>query len=514
MFRNHACPETQDKWVRIILISGFVIQIVSAINAIGYWHPDQQHSIIEFATYKLGITPVELMAREFPEQVRQTLQVYVFFGFYKVMQFLHLDDAYRAHTILRLITSLLGFALYNTIILSTFKDSRRLTLYTLLIIANFSWALPYIRTLFNSETFGGLAYFSAILLYKYFSTRSMTVWKAMLVGFVLSLAFFFRFQMGFAMLGLGIWLIFFEKASPKIIAGLATGFLIGTVGNVFLDSLYYGEFAFTPYNYWKVNIIDGRAMGKVDPIWHYAGILALFLTVPPVSFVLLFFLGKGFYKKFRDPYSLSVIFFLLAHCLVPHKEPRFLFPILGILPIILGYGLGDYLDRLPDKIRQTDFAVGIRALVFVSVPLNTVLLVILLFVPVAQHIAFTKTLNEYFDEDVPVTVIFYQRTPYETPTARNVATYYLHSKKPNIEMVTVDDRFGFLGRMNQHEKGTYFVSTYDRLVKDRLLDEMDCIPLAMSSNFLTRINYWMQRMNGPVLPELWTLYDCGAARAN
>ena len=139
-----------------------------------------------------------------------------------------------------------------------------MTLYTLLIIANFSWALPYIRTLFNSETFGGLAYFSAILLYKYFSTRSMTVWKAMLVGFVLSLAFFFRFQMGFAMLGLGIWLIFFEKASPKIMAGLATGFLIGTAGNVFLDSLYYGEFAFTPYTYWKVNIIDGRAMGRVS----------------------------------------------------------------------------------------------------------------------------------------------------------------------------------------------------------------------------------------------------------
>ena len=154
-------------------------------------------------------------------------------------------------------------------------------------------------------------------------------------------------------------------------------------------------------------------MGTAKRIWHYVGILALFLTVPPVSFILLFFLGKGFYKKFRDPYSLSVIFFLLVHCLVPHKEPRFLFPILGILPVILGYGLGDYLDRLPDKIRKTDFAVGVRALVFVSVLLNTVLLVILLFVPVAQHIAFTKTLNEYFDEDVPVTVIFYQRTPYE-----------------------------------------------------------------------------------------------------
>jgi len=465
MVRSHALPGTEDKYVRIILFSGLVIQIIWAINAIGYWHPDQHHSIIEFATYKLGITPAELMAREFPEQVRQTLQVYVFLGFYKVMQFLHLDNAYTAHTILRLITSLLNFTLYNYIILRTFKNNRRLTLYTLLIIANFSWALPYVKTLFNSETFGGLAYFSAILLYKYFSTRSMTVWRAMLVGFVLSLAFFFRFQMGFAMLGLGIWLTFFEKASSKTIAGMATGFLIGTAFNVLVDSTYYGEFAFTPYTYWKINIIDARATGKVEPIWHYVGNLALFLTAPPVSFILLFFLGKGLYKKFDDPYSLSVIFFLLVHCLVPHKEPRFLFPVLGILPVIIGYGLGDYLDQLPDKIGKRDFAVGIRSLVFVSVLVNTVLLVILLLVPVAQHIAFTKTLNEYFDKDVPVTVIFYQRTPYETQTVQNIASYYLHSKKPNIELMTVNDRSEFLERMNNHEKGTYFVSTYDRLVK-------------------------------------------------
>ena len=51
MFRSHALPGTEDKYVRIILFSGLVIQIISAINAIGYWHPDQHHSIIEFATY-------------------------------------------------------------------------------------------------------------------------------------------------------------------------------------------------------------------------------------------------------------------------------------------------------------------------------------------------------------------------------------------------------------------------------------------------------------------------------
>jgi phosphatidylinositol glycan class B len=296
---GNTLPLVSDRNVYILLFAAFVIQIISALNAIGYWHPDQHHSVLEFATYKLGITPAELMAREFPEQVRQTIQVYVFLGFYKAMQLLHLDDPYTAHTILRVITSLLSFMLFNYIILSTFRNDRRLTLYTLLIIANFSWSLPYIRTLFNSESFGGLAYFSAILLYKYLSNRSMTVWKGMLVGFVLSLAFFFRFQMGFAMIGLGIWLLFFEKASFRTLSGITLGFLIGTGLNVLLDSHYYGQFAFTPYTYWKINLIDGRAM-RAKSVWNYMGILSVVLVAPPLSAFLLFFLGRGL-RKSRIP---------------------------------------------------------------------------------------------------------------------------------------------------------------------------------------------------------------------
>ncbi len=512
MFRSHFWPRAEDKTVHIILFSGLVIQLISAINAVGYWHPDQQHSIIEFATYKMGITPLELMAWELPAQGRQTLQVYVFLGFYKVMQFLHLDEAYTAHTILRVIISLLNFTLFNYIILRIFEKDRRITLYTLLLVANFSWMLPYVKTLFNAEIVGGLTYFSAILLYKYFSARSMTTWNATLVGFVLSLAFFFRFQMGFAMIGLGIWLLFFEKASSRTIAAMAMGFLFGTAFNVFLDSQFYGEFAFTPYNYWKLQIIDGRVMGRVQSIWNFIGLLAVVFTAPPLSIILVLFLGRGFYKKFDDPYSLSAIFFLLVHFMVPHKEPRFLFPLFGILPVILGYGVRDYLNELPEKIKKKDFGGGVKSVVFASALVNIVLLVILLFVPVAQHIKFTETLNDYFDEDAPIKVFFYQRTPYETPSAQNVATYYLHSKKPNIEMVTIEDRSEMLERMNAPEKGTYFVSTYDRLVNDDLLvamDSMNCETLTVSSNFLVRVNAWLQELKGPVLPELWALYACG-----
>jgi hypothetical protein len=220
------------------------------------------------------------------------------------------------------------------------------------------------------------------------------------------------------------------------------------------------------------------------------------------------------YKKFKDPYSLSVIFFLLLHSLVPHKEERFLFPLFGILPVILGYGLRDYLNQLPAQVRKTDLSFGVRLLVLISVVANTVLLVLSLFVPVAQHIAFSKKLNDYFDEDTAATVVFYQRTPYETQSVRNVATYYLHSKKPNLEFVTVQKRSEFLRRVRDHGKETYFVSTYDRLVRDNLVDEMDCEPLLVSSGLLVWVNRRLQNLKAPVLPELWALYDCGRDAAH
>jgi hypothetical protein len=332
------------------------------------------------------------------------------------------------------------------------------------------------------------------------------------VGIVLSLAFFFRFQMGFAMIGLGVWLVFFEKASYRTLAGMSMGFAMGTAFNVFLDSTFYGALTFTPYPYWTVNVSDGRAMG-LAPVWHYVGILSLALTAPPLSIALLPFVVRGLYRKIADPYSLSVFFFLLAHFVIPHKEPRFLFPIVGILPVILGYGVRDYLDRLPFRPKHAAWVVGVGAVVLVSLLVNTILLVTLLFVPVAQHVAFAKKLNDYFDGGAPVKLIFYQRTPYQTPVARNVATYYVLAQKPNIETRTIEDRSQFLNRVKKHKKGTYFVSTYDRLVRDNLVAEMDCIPLARSSELLLLVNPWWQERSGTVLPELWTLYDCEGARA-
>ena len=157
------------------------------------------------------------------------------------------------------------------------------------------------------------------------------------------MAFYIRFQLGFALVGFSIWLLFVDRISMKTAIVLIGGFLIGIAINLLLDGLYYGSWVLTPYNYFKFNILEGGASGFGESsVWYYIGILAGLLTAPPLSILLFFLLIFGSVKRLNSVYTLTALFFLLAHFMVGHKEERFLFSVVGVLPIILGYGMLSY----------------------------------------------------------------------------------------------------------------------------------------------------------------------------
>ena len=502
--------ETLDKTTRIILFAAFVIQLITALNGVGYFHPDQHFSIIEFATYKLGITSEEHLVWEFSNRIRPTIQVYLFLGFYKFMQFLHLDYAYTSDLILRIIVSCAGFILYNIIILKQFKNDSKSTLYIILGIANFSWFLPYIHSLFSSETLGGLVYFFAVLLYLHFKSKSLTLIRAMVIGFILSLAFYFRFQIGFAILGFSIWVLFYEKTTLSTLLGIGAGFLLGVIFNTVIDSHFYGEFSFTPYSYFYANIIEGRASATgTKSFIYYILLLSVMFTAPLLSLFLLFYIFRGFIKKFGDVFSLSVIVFLFLHFIIPHKEDRFLFPVAGILPVILGYGIRDYTNKLPAKIWKNSYSVLFNFIAWASVILNVFLLYIMLTIPISQSIYFTKKINEYFDYGENVKIVFYDRTPFETPGIRNVHTYYKHFKNKNINIIVTADPSEFKIMMDHPDTNTWFAAAYGQEIDEEKIYDMACTPVMVSSPAALEFNQWLNKHNwGPVL-DVWILFKCG-----
>eukprot|EP01083_Nonionella_stella_P038472 104689_1 len=137
-----------------------------------------------------------------------------------------------------------------------------------------------------------------------------------------------------------------------MIASVSISVLIG------IDSLYYGEFTVSPWQfYWFNNILNGSSLYGTHPFYWYfiIGIPAVIGTMTPSIFYALRFIGKlwgqyGQSKKNKTNHFALVSKLLPFVCCVwtvcvfsfnPHKEFRFLLPIVPILMVYCGVGLYD-----------------------------------------------------------------------------------------------------------------------------------------------------------------------------
>jgi phosphatidylinositol glycan class B len=506
-FGKSNVAQSIDKPIFLILCTGFIVQLISSYQAIGYWHPDQHFSVIEFASYKLGITPENLLAWEYPNKVRPTIQVYMFILFSHLLKILNIENGYTVLSILRILLGMLNFILFNYLILKHFGKDRRIILYSILIIANFSWSFPYVRTLFNSEIMASLVFFGAIALYEYFGKNNLSPTKILFIGFLFSCAFFIRFQIAFAFIGFIIWTLFYQKIGIKMILILNTGFLLGILLNFLLDSYYYDELTFTPLTYFKINLIDGRASATgTEPVWYYLGILSGVLTAPPLSIFLFLLMLWGFYRNFGSVYSLIALIFIFAHFLVPHKEERFLFPIWNIMPLIVGYGLRDLLQNHGDRLKKKWYKVALISIVPTSFVFNIILLLLTFIIPVCQSVSFYRNINHYFREEGKISMVYYQRTAFETPAVKNVHFYYKYFQNSNIVDEKIMSRDEILDLIEKGHENMYFGSTFGRVIEDFPQLEKNSEAIIASSKVLYKINCWLLEKNLPVIPEIWVVY--------
>src|SRR5579875_517158 len=215
----------QDRKLQLMLVIMLIVQIITAINQVGFFQPDQHFQIIEFSSYQLHRPSSVNFVWEFAAQMRPTIQVYLFSAYRLTCETLGIHDSYLQLTIMRVLLSIVLFSFFTFMVFYYFRNSDRKILFYVLMILNFSWAMPYTRTLFSSEMLSSLFFFGAFLLYDR-KKEQQNFWYTLLIGFLFSISFYLRFQMGFALLGFGLWMIFFEKKYSRLLP-LAIGFLIG-----------------------------------------------------------------------------------------------------------------------------------------------------------------------------------------------------------------------------------------------------------------------------------------------
>ncbi|MGE5520407.1 MAG: hypothetical protein ACM3VS_10815, partial [Candidatus Dadabacteria bacterium] len=436
---------------------------------------------------------------ELKAAVRPTIQVYIFSGYAVVCDTLGITDPYIKLTILRLLLSLLMFVSFTGMAFYYFKKQQPIILYSVLFILNLSWFFPYIKTLFSSEILSSLVFFGTIFLYDLRRKRDKDFLFLVVAGFLLTIAFYLRFQFGFAIAGFGIWILLVERKYQKIVP-LSLGYLLGVGLNTWLDYNFYHQLVLTPYQYYHVNITEGKAATfGTSSFVQYIGDLLGFITIPPLSIILFILLIVATFRNYKHPFVLPVLVFFIGHCLVAHKEDRFLFPIFPAIAIVLGLTLPRFINYYTNSKKWLRYTLA--AIIGFSVVLNLFLLVLLLFNPFAQTVYFETVLKKKYGQQ-PTTFYCLERTPFQTESGLPMVFY--QQTAPNLDMKKITN--DSLTKINPSPH--YVITTYNQVKKDKqLIDSLGYKPILFSSQALWRINEFLNAKGINTINDIWVLYE-------
>ena len=483
--------------IQLILLFGLIVQIIFCITGVGYFHPDQHFQIIEFSSLQLHKENAATAVWELESNIRPTLQVYIFSGFRIVCESFSITNPLNQLLLLRLIQGLLFWFFVNYISFFYNKYSTEKNLIITLLIINFSWFLPYSRTLFSSEVTAALIFFPAIFwFHKLQLEKSISILKLLIIGVLIGLSFYLRFQLGFAIAGF-FTLIFFLNKLYKYSFYVLIGFSLGVLFNVFVDYLFYHKIIFTPFVYFKINIIDGVAASFGEKsFFYYLGVLVGLIIVPPISILLLLQYFKISIQKFKHPFVISCLFFLVGHSMVAHKEERFLFTIINIIPIILSIGGLDYLARKYQTLKLYKYIINF------SIGLNIFLLIAFVFIPYSQSIHFIKKLSR--EEKIQnKTVYCFERNPLQTESKLPLTFYKKQFK--NFQFVNFNTTDS--SRFQINSLPDIIISTYNDLRDQNFNPESKGYrPILFSSSLLWNLNVFLEKNSLNSINDIWVVY--------
>jgi len=325
IIRKLAGPE------QLIFLFVILVFTLTAYNSHGYFHADEHWQILEFASFKMGNIPGDQLAWEYRAQIRQAIQPAI------VCQLRHILPSHTSPFAIILILRLLSaFGAITALFLCSkaMKISTRAELSTCLLVICCFWFIPLLCVRFSSENWSGICFSIAVFL-MLLKDNSLRYWHYALIGLLLGFSFLFRIQSIFVIAGVFAWLIIVKKekiANLSIIAALAC---VVVLFGVMIDKWFYGNWTFTPWNYFDVNILQDKAADFGTKPWSFYFIKIMEKSLFLDGIIILASLVAFVIIKPRHLLVWVIIPFLVGHVLIAHKELRFMFPLVYFVPFVV-----------------------------------------------------------------------------------------------------------------------------------------------------------------------------------
>jgi phosphatidylinositol glycan class B len=372
---DHSGLKDRD-WVKFLtqwLLFSLILHLIAGFLSVGFYDMDEHFQIMEFLSYKLGRTPVSHLAPEFLERSRSWMQPTLYEGLARLCILFGVHSPNTWATVIRLFSSLLGWLSLVGISLCAYHWMetpfyRRLTV----MFASLLYFFPYLHSRTSSESLSGSFFFIAVAIFQLSSfpknqkkdASSLSLknldssvklplslrsdlhrglpldlhWlTAFGIGLLLGLSFLCRFQAGFMIAGFGAWCLFLGRAPFTKLLSMLIGILSIIALGVLADYRGYGVWTLSAYNYFSIALLHGKAASTgVSPWWYYFQFLQG--DVPLIGLLLAAGVILGWIVRPLHVITFSTAPFFIVHMMLAHKEPRYLFPLISGVPILLAYG--------------------------------------------------------------------------------------------------------------------------------------------------------------------------------
>ncbi|MCG8378270.1 MAG: hypothetical protein MI865_02220, partial [Proteobacteria bacterium] len=202
--------------------------------------------------------------------------------------------------------------------------------------------------------------------------------------------FLARYQTGFMLLGLGLWMLFIDKIKPLNLLYILIGGVISLFIGVGFDWWLYDSPTVSSWNYfmWHLNAFrSGSGIDVVvyEPWWFYIQYGALQI-LPPLTLLLPLAVIVFWFLFPKHPITWLTIPFVLFHQYFGHKEMRYLFPVLPFAPVMFSLVLvktNEYFNLLKNKFINYSW----KCIFGISVFLNLILVILVLSIPASKEVA-------------------------------------------------------------------------------------------------------------------------------
>ena len=400
--------------------------LLTAWFSVGYNHPDEHFQILEYCNYKLGFSAAKDLPWEFATRCRTSVQPFLAFCLCKAMLALGIFRPLWAAFLLRLIAALLSWWVTVRLIAKLLPGFATETGRKFFVACSvFLWFVPYLSARFSAENLSASLFLLAVSFILDFESPDghKKIWMPLLAGCLLGFVFFVRVQMAFAMIGLGIWMLFIKRFKLSVWLLMIAGAVVAVIPSVMADHWMYGEWLFTPYLYFKTNLINHVAEKWGVFPWYYYIVMYVQMAIPPISIVLPVLFLWGVRKRITDVFSLITVVFLLGHFMIGHKEMRFLYPVSFAFTYVAATGLDAWLADHSLKPLYKGFAK-------ILVGFNLVILSVRTFMPAQEAMLYFNFLYRYAGSH-PTTMVHWGRTPYGLSVLQ--ANFYRH---PDLQLIS------------------------------------------------------------------------------